>query len=71
MDQWQCAINLLPVLLIENGRQQHSTASAIESFRNETVNRTDTTNLLLHAITNQTARIEPTQVTLLPEDSAG
>lgn len=71
IDEWQCAINLLPVLLIENGRQQKSTAAAVESFRNETVTRNDTTNLLLHAITNQTARIEPTQVTLLPEDSNG
>jgi hypothetical protein len=32
---WGCAVTWLPVMLIENGRQQKSTASAIESFRNE------------------------------------
>ena len=37
VDEWQCAINLLPVLLIENSQQQRSTGAAVESFRNEMV----------------------------------
>lgn len=34
---WGCAVTWIPMMLIENGRQQHSTASAVESFRNEMV----------------------------------
>lgn len=35
VDEHGCAMAWLPVLLIENGRQQRSTAAAVESFRNE------------------------------------
>ena len=65
VDEWQCAINLLPFLLIENSQQQRSTAAAVESFRNETVTRTDTTNTLLYTLAQQPAMIEPVQVNLL------
>lgn len=34
---WGCAMAMMPMMLIENARQQHSTASAVESFRNEMV----------------------------------
>lgn len=37
LEDWGCAVTWLPVMLIENSRQQHSTASAVESFRNEMV----------------------------------
>jgi hypothetical protein len=37
IDEWNCAITWLPVLLIENSQQQRQTGSAIESFRNEMV----------------------------------
>ena len=37
LEDWGCAVTWIPVMLIENGRQQHSTASAVESFRNEMV----------------------------------
>jgi hypothetical protein len=65
VDEWQCAINLLPFLLIENSQQQRSTAAAVESFRNETVTRTDTTNTLLYTLAQQPTLIEPVQVNLL------
>jgi hypothetical protein len=32
-----CAMAWMPILLIENSKQQRSTASAVESFRNEMV----------------------------------
>lgn len=51
VDEWQCAVNLLPILLIENSKQQRSTAAAVESFRNETVVRNDTTNSILLQMT--------------------
>lgn len=37
VDEWNCAITWLPVLLIENSQQQRQTGAAIESFRNEMV----------------------------------
>ena len=65
VDEWQCAINLLPFLLIENSQQQRSTAAAVESLRNETVTRTDTTNTLLYTLAQQPTMIDPVQVNLL------
>lgn len=37
IDDWRCAIALLPVLLIENAQMQRQTGAAVESFRNEMV----------------------------------
>ena len=34
IDRWQCAISLLPMLLVENSQQQHQTKVAVEMFRN-------------------------------------
>jgi hypothetical protein len=36
-DEKGCAMTWVPVLLIENSRQQRSTSAAVESFRNEMV----------------------------------
>jgi len=35
IDNFECAISLLPLLLVENSNQQRQTGAAIESFRNE------------------------------------
>ena len=37
MSEWGCSMAMLPILLIENGRQTSHTGAAIESFRNEMV----------------------------------
>lgn len=37
VDDWNCAMTWLPVLLIENSQQQRQTGAAVESFRNEVV----------------------------------
>lgn len=37
VDEWACAINWLPMLMIENSQQQRQTGAAVESFRNEMV----------------------------------
>lgn len=71
VDEWQCAINLLPILLIENSQRQRSTSAAVESFRNETVKQGDTLNqLLLHSIQQQAAlsAVQEANVHLLPND---
>ncbi len=35
VDEWGCAVNWLPMLMIENSQQQRQTGAAVESFRNE------------------------------------
>ena len=40
VDEWDCAVKMMPILLIENSQMQRQTAAAIESFRNETVKST-------------------------------
>ena len=37
VDEWNCTVALIPMLLIENSGQQRSTGAAVESFRNEVV----------------------------------
>ena len=39
IDEWGCAVNWIPTLLIENSHQQRHTGAAVESFRNETLNK--------------------------------
>ena len=38
IDEWDCSINWLPVLLIEAAKEGRHTAAAVESFRNESIN---------------------------------
>jgi hypothetical protein len=65
MEEWQCAVTLLPALLIENSQQQRSTAAAVESFRNESVQRSDLMNTILMNA-SQMNQIEPVSVKQIP-----
>jgi len=47
VDEYQCAVSLLPMLLIENSGQQRQTGSAVESFRNEMVKANENSMKLL------------------------
>jgi hypothetical protein len=47
VDQQQCVVATMPLLLIENSAQQRSTASAVESMRNEMIDKASITNSLL------------------------
>ena len=70
VDEWQCAINLLPVLLIENSKQQRSTSVAVESFRNESVKQNNTlAQVLVQAVNQQVllSAVEEANVKILPE----
>jgi len=49
---WGCAMAMMPMMLLENARQQHSTASAVESFRNEMVKSNETSQKVLLAAAN-------------------
>lgn len=53
VDEWQCAISLLPMLLVENSGQQRQTGAAVESFRNEMVKANDQTAKVLLASVKQ------------------
>ena len=50
VDEWGCAVTWMPMLLIENSQQQRQTGAAVESFRNETVNRMVNTILPVESI---------------------
>lgn len=46
-NEWGCAVAWLPVMIIENGRQQFSTTAAVESFRNEMVKANESSQKIL------------------------
>jgi hypothetical protein len=43
LDNWQCAVGLLPMLLIEGTQMQRQTGAALETFRNGMVEGVMTT----------------------------
>jgi hypothetical protein len=49
VDEYQCAVAWLPMLLIENSGQQRQTGAAVESFRNEMVKSNETSQKVLLA----------------------
>lgn len=70
VDEWNCAIAMLPMLLIENSGQQRQTGAAVESFRNEMVKSTEASQqILLAAATNDFSRL--TKTIELKDDTDG
>lgn len=49
VDEYQCAIAWLPMLLVENSGQQRQTGAAVESFRNEMVKANEASRKLMLA----------------------
>jgi hypothetical protein len=49
---WGCTMAMMPMMLLENARQQNSTAAAVESFRNEMVKSNETSQKVLLAAAN-------------------
>lgn len=50
LNKEDCIITTLPLLMIENSRQQKSTSAAVESFRNEMVrSNNNIQDVLIHA----------------------
>lgn len=56
VDEYQCAIAWMPMLLIENSGQQRQTGAAVESFRNEMVKANEATTMAL--LNSNTINIE-------------
>lgn len=46
VEEWQCAIAWMPMLMVENSGQQRQTGAAVESFRNEMVKAQETSQVL-------------------------
>jgi hypothetical protein len=62
IDRHGCAVEFLPMLLVENSQQQRSTGAAVESFRNEMVRGNNATlQALLQAPKNGQRLIEGIQ----------
>ena len=50
VDEWNCSIAMLPMLLIENSGMQRQTGAAVESFRTEMVKSTEASQQLFLAM---------------------
>ena len=57
VDEWGCAVTWLPILLIENSQKQRETGAAVETFRNETLNRLSQT-ITMRKIENPIDKLE-------------
>ena len=49
VDEWNCTVALIPMLMIENSGMQRQTGAAVESFRNEMVKATEASQQLFIA----------------------
>jgi hypothetical protein len=56
VDEYQCAIAWMPMLLIENSGQQRQTGAAVESFRNEMVKANEASQKILLKTANITVQ---------------
>ena len=60
VDEYQCAVAWMPLLLIENSGQQRQTGAAVESFRNEMVKANETAQkVLLASFKAQSQQTQP------------
>lgn len=57
IEEWSCAMTWMPFMLMENSKQQRSTAAAVESFRNEMVDSNRATQQVLLASTLQNSNL--------------
>jgi hypothetical protein len=57
VDEWDCSQRWVPMLLVENARQSRGTQAAVESMRNEVINRQDTLNSLITQASRQPRQI--------------
>lgn len=71
VDEWNCTVSLLPMLLIENSGQQRQTGAAVESFRNEMVKATEVSQQLFIAAATDKLDSLPTKILMIDEDKDG
>jgi hypothetical protein len=69
VDEWNCTVSLLPMLLIENSGMQRQTGAAVESFRNEMVKSNEVSQkLFIAAATNKMDKLDNIGTILLEDD---
>ena len=66
VDEWGCAVTWMPMMMIENSAQQRHTASAVESFRNETVKVNQQAQQLFVNALNQQKQINTINPSITP-----
>ena len=59
VDEWNCSLATLPMLLVENSRSTRSVASATESFRNEMTKAHQQASALVLALASDTRPAVP------------
>lgn len=65
VDEYQCAVAWLPMLLIENSGQQRQTGAAVESFRNEMVKANESSQkILLASLMHSQPKEQPVSIQL-------
>jgi hypothetical protein len=68
VDEYQCAIAWMPMLLIENSGQQRQTGAAVESFRNEMVKSNETSQkVLLASLGFQDSKVQQEAIEVTPK----
>ena len=67
VDEWNCSIAMLPMLLVENSGMQRQTGAAVESFRNEMVKANESSQQLFIAMATGNTQTLKNQM-LLEED---
>jgi hypothetical protein len=69
IDEWNCTVSLLPMLMIENSGMQRQTGAAVESFRNEMVKSTEISQKLFIAAATGSTEYLVAQNTLLEDNN--
>ena len=70
VDEWNCTVALLPMLMIENSGMQRQTGAAVESFRNEMVKSNEVSQkLFIAAATNQLDNLGTMLIENVDDDS--
>ena len=59
VDEYQCAITWMPMLMVENSGTQRETGAAVESFRNEMVKANENSIKILAETTKQNLLGDP------------
>jgi hypothetical protein len=57
VDEWECAVKWLPLLMLETAKEVRQGAAATESFRNEMVKASEATINTMVAVANYNAEL--------------
>lgn len=61
VEEWNCAVTFIPMLLIENSGMSRQTGAAVESFRNEMVKSNEATQQIFLDAVNHSRNLKLTE----------